>query len=144
MQRDGGPGGAGGAGNPVGGSFTGASASIDTVLQFAYAYSGKVAVDDNETTLIESRTGNFLFVGTWQPQYMVTSPSGDDYLFQVSLNDNIVASVILAAAADRDSFYRPVKLIIPAYTVVKMTAANVTNSDTNDVGGVLTGRTYRG
>jgi len=139
-------GGGGGGGGLVGlsNSFTGASSSIDTVLQFAYAYSGKVPVDNNETTLIQSTTGNFLFVGTWQPQYMVTSASPDDYLFQVYLNDNIVASVILAASADRDSFYRPVNLIIPAYTAVKMTAANVANTNSRDVGGILTGRTYRG
>ena len=50
MQRDGGPGGAGGAGNPTGGSFTGPAEALEIVGNHAYAYSGGIALN-NETKL---------------------------------------------------------------------------------------------
>jgi len=128
-----------GAGN----SFTGAAKAIEVYGDFAVAYSGVVSADNTETTLIESTTGNFLFVGTWLPQYMVASQSGDDYRFVVYLNNSIVASVIMASAADRDAFYLQANLIIPAYTQVKITAQNTSDTSANDVGGILTGRIYR-
>lgn len=138
-----GDGGGGGGILGVGNPFTGAAKAIEVYGDFAVAYSGVVSADNTETTLIESTTGNYLFVGTWLPQYMVASHTGDDYRFVVYLNNSIVASVIMAAAADRDAFYLQANLIIPAYTQVKIIAQNTTDTTANNVGGILTGRLYR-
>jgi hypothetical protein len=112
------------------------------VGQHCYAYSGTVDVDATETNLLKFTSGSGYIVARWLPQYMVESHVGDDFRFVVYFNDQVVASVIMAAAADRDAFYRDVDLIIPPLTEVKMTADNKTQNVARLVGGILTGRIY--
>ena len=50
--------------------------------------------------------------------------------------------MIIAEGADRDAFYNVVNLIIPPYTKVEITAANVTDTNTRAVGAIVTGRVY--
>jgi len=110
--------------------------------EHAYAYSGEVSVDSTETDLLNFTTGSGYFVGQWLPQYMVDSHVGDDFRFVVYFNDQVVASVIMAAAADRDAFYLQANLIIPPNTHVQITGDNKTQNVARNVGGILTGRVY--
>ena len=51
----------GGAGNPVGGSFTGAAEALEVYGDFAAAYSGNIQVNTSAVTHLEFITGNYLF-----------------------------------------------------------------------------------
>ena len=57
-------GGVGGAGNPVGGSFTGVSFALEYILDRCYSYSGMLDPSTSEQTQLEFTTGNKLIVGT--------------------------------------------------------------------------------
>ena len=62
-------GGGPGGGGPIGvvNSFTGPSTSIEVIGEHAYAYSGVVTVNNNETSLIGPvTTGNYTIVGNIQ------------------------------------------------------------------------------
>ena len=112
---------------------------IRYVGNWAYAYSGSVGVDNNETALVESVSQSGIIVAEFQPQYLVKS--GDDYFFQVYLNDLVVIGLHLIAA-DTYTPYEKSKVIIPPLTLVKITAQNTTDSSNNNVAAVLTGRVY--
>ena len=135
----------GGAGNPVGGSFTGASLALDVIGDHIYGFSGPVAVSNTAVTLIEHTTGNHYIVGTWIGNYnqdvSETLPT-EDYRFAISLNGTRIASCESSDAqgAARNTL---LDIIIPPYTVVKIEARNYSGSGTEDVGCVLTGRLYR-
>jgi len=117
--------------------------SLHYVGGHCYAYSGTVDVDATETDLLNFTSGAGYIVARWLPQYMVAAHVGDDFRFVVYFNNQIVASLIMAAAADRDAFYPGVvHLVIPPFTEVKATADNATQNVARLVGGILTGRVY--
>jgi len=118
--------------------------SLNYVGDWAYSYSGIVTVNNVETTLLESTTGNSIFVGTFQPQYMAAGAGSgtEDFRFIVYLNGNIIASILIAEATDRDAFYRPVNLVIPSDTEIKITGANTTDTQARNIGAIMTGRVY--
>ena len=66
----------------------------------------------------------------------------EDFRFIVKFDSQEVSSMIIAEGADRDAFYNVVNLIIPPYTKVEITAANVTDTNTRAVGAIVTGRVY--
>jgi hypothetical protein len=145
MQRDGGPGGAGGAGNPTGGSFTGPSLQLEYIGRDArpyghgYAYSGVVEVEDSEKTMLEFKTGaHYLEV---ELQAFNPSASNDDIALKLYMNNSLVYSDVLWNIQLYNSWP---KLIIPAYTEIKVTAENVGSSTGRNVDVILEGRSYRG
>lgn len=142
MQRDGGPGGAGGAGNPTGGSFTGPAQTLDIYGDFAVAYSGSVGVGAAETTLLSFQTGNFLFVGT--VNFSKNNSDGDDMQYQVYINDIAIIGLVEEYSTTRDVFFTPVPIIIPSYSVVKATALDLTGDNDRPIFSAMTGRIYRG
>ena len=144
MQRDGGPGGAGGAGNPTGGSFTGGSDALEILQDFAYAYSGLTAVDNNLNELLSFTTGNFLFVGILQ--YAADGETGDNFMSIVKLNGAIVhKSLADRTTQDYVTFgVQGINLIIPSYTEVLFTLQNVSTTASISWTPTLTGRIYRG
>jgi len=132
-------GGVGGAGAPIGGSFTGAAELLEIVGDFAFAYSGAVAVDNVETTLLEFQSGNFIFVGAFQHMYI--ADSADNYRWFVYLNETLVA--VAASGSLIETGRDEVELVIPPYTQVKISAQNFADTSSNDMGAVMTGRVYR-
>lgn len=135
-------GGVGGAGNPVGGSFTGPAQALEIIGNHCYAYSGQISADNNDTTLFTFTTGNYYTVGIFQPQYLVSSPASEDYRFKISLNGAIIGMTVLENASVSTPF-QEVELIIPAYTEVEIVCKNVTNTNATNMGGIITGRIYR-
>ena len=78
----------GGAGNPVGGSFTGPAEALEIIGDHAYAYSGAVALDNttNENTYIKFTSGNYYFVGTMQSNNLDEGAGTDDMVNFVYFN----------------------------------------------------------
>ena len=141
MQRDGGPGGAGGAGNPTGGSFTGPAEALELIGNHIYAYSGMKEINNVETSLIEATSGNYYAVG--HLDFFMGTVTSDDYVFKVYMNGGLIMHLIMDSANNRDAFFNPPDLIIPSYTILKITGQNGTDTTSNDMGVSFTGRIYR-
>jgi len=145
MQRDGGPGGAGGAGNPTGGSFTGPAEALELVGDHCMAYSGIQAIgsagQDVPGTLLQFTTGNYYIDIKLQAMRGYPASVTHDYLWLVYLNGSVVYEFYDSDATFNEN---PIYLVIPAYTEVKVTAQNSTAGTNNNVGAAIAGRVYRG
>jgi len=134
-----------GAGNPLGGSFTGAAEALEIVGNFAYAYSGTFPASTGETTALQFTTGNYLFVGKLQAnaylQYdnMTLRQMGA----KVTLNGTTIALLATDDGEEDAPMSNTQDLIIPAYTEVKI-LCTANTGDADNLGTVgLTGRIYR-
>jgi len=139
-------GGIGGAGNPVGGSFTGPAEALEIYGDFAAAYSGALAGITTSATALSFTTGNYLFVGQLQLNAAVdpTAPSsGSSTLCIITLNETKVAIIVSSAAVSTPETFASVtqQLIIPAYTAVLATVDS--GGNVGEVTVTMTGRIYR-
>jgi len=133
----------GGAGNPVGGSFTGPAEALEIIGDHAYAYSGQIASDAaNFVTLLSFKTGNYYSVVGWSADY--DSNSGDNAVIRASFNEKTIMAYWVNGGVTSPSDRDEIQLIIPPYTIVKIEAKNASNNETIYFYGRLTGRIYRG
>ena len=132
----------GGAGNPIGGAFTGPALALEYIGDHCYAYSGVISVDNSTTTLLNFTTGsNYALVDLTIHQGTGANVS-NDYLFALLLN-GVEVMTDRTDDGKQDYSNSPFRLILAPYTEVKLTAANVTGSDSNDKSAIMTGRVYR-
>ena len=136
------PNGAGGGGGPIGvsNSFTGVAQALDLYGNFAAAFSGGVSVDNNETTLVEFTSGNFIFVGNWRADYFENA--GDDVRWVLYFNDSKIQSISSNRNYEAGK-EGPVDIVIPPYTQVKITAQNITDTSTLELMTSMVGAIYR-
>ena len=138
----------GGAGNPVGGSFTGPAEALEIVGDFAYAYN-QVATDQLQSiaNTLEFTTGNYLFVGEWTVCGAVNkdgvSGTGGIDQFYLKLNGTTVMSLKTDTGEEDSPTKLTVPVIIPSYTQVQVSADCTINNDNWLVSNTLTGRIYR-
>jgi len=132
----------GGAGNPVGGSFTGAAEALEIVGDHAYGYSGLLDIS-TEADMLNFRTGNFYFVGTVQFNYV--EAAGEVFQYRFYLNNSVVQSYIDygGSTAANQTISNLIEVIIPPYTEVKATAANIQDSTARVQICSMAGRIYR-
>jgi len=130
----------GGAGNPVGGSFTGPAEALEYVEDRVYAYSGAIAATNNsnpDVTMLKFTTGSKTI--KCRIQYVDDGITSYARYFKITLNG---ATVSLAAWKDVDvTANMPVEgmdLIISPYTEVEV-LFNI-NGATDDGYALLTGR----
>jgi len=139
MQRDGGPGGAGGAGNPTGGSFTGAAETLELIGNHCYAYSGTFNPTGAASTYLSFRTGNYYVVGVVEINCDWAGTGGSNLSIEIYLNG---VRIVFEREVAND--YVPgdteFKVIIPPYTEVQV---DITGS-TAPANANITGRVYRG
>ena len=141
-------GGVGGAGNPVGGSFTGASLSLEYILDRCYGYSGTVQATTSEATLMEFTTGNKLIVGEITCIGGIENngggvAAGTVSAFTILLNGGEIARVKTSTAGtspDNPSLEK-FPIIIPPYTEVKITVFS-TSAD-GKCSALITGQTFQ-
>jgi len=134
----------GGAGNPVGGSFTGPAEALEIIGDHAYAYSGLHAASTTPANHLDFTSGNYYFVGRLYLNGAVApgSTNGQDSTCELSFNGVSVALIRTRCDADDQPSTQSNDIIIPPYTDV---TANVDSA----AGGVqttslvLTGRIYR-
>jgi len=136
----------GGAGNPVGGSFTGPAEALEIIGDHAYCYPGEFTADTTQTTRMSFTTGNYYTVGTMRLagySNMGSPATGATASAVVKLN-GIVVMNIRAGITFESPFSDKAELIIPPYTEVEA----ITDASTTDVDldGTITftGRIYRG
>jgi len=133
-----------GAGNPLGGSFTGPASAFEVIGDHVYVLTGSIDADNNITNLFEATTGNYYTVAKFQPLHFSTG-SSDNATFQIYMNGQEVITTLADGypASAAASPFNEINLIIPAYTVVKVDGYNRSSSSTIGLGFVLTGRRYR-
>jgi len=147
VQRDGGPGGAGGAGNPVGNTFTGTASGLDIYGDFCAAYSGQIIANNNTVTCLEFRTGNHLSVVEFS-QGVNYSNVGNGKLigFTIELNGTVICTNLEATqtfGTNENNEPSRYAFIIPPYTEVK-TEATTDGAADIEFFHTITGRIYRG
>jgi len=131
----------GGAGNPVGGSFTGAAEALEIVGDFAIGYSGEVSCGDDPINLLNATTGNYIFVGEFTPYYF-TEGETDDMVFELNLNGTTIIKLTLSdSTIPQNVVQNPV--IIPPYTQLQITCNRRLSGSARNVGATLVGRIYR-
>jgi len=138
----------GGAGNPVGGSFTGPAEALEITGDFAYAYSGvAVTINDGYLEMLKFTTGNFVFVGELTMVAMTVDndpAAGSRSNFKTTLNNSVVMNVSTVtgqgSAAANGTDVAPI--IIPPYTEVIV--SNRAAATGYHVFVTMAGRIYRG
>tara|TARA_Y100000310_G_C19960009_1_gene480794 strand:- start:57 stop:470 length:414 start_codon:yes stop_codon:yes gene_type:complete len=130
----------GGAGNPVGGSFTGPAQALEIIGDHCYAYSGfSTFTNAAEVSLLEFTSGNFYSVVEITP--MRNDTDSADSSHKMYLNDSLVAVLQNASGTEmgRSGFN---EALIAPYTKFKMTVI-MSSSATGQGGVMLAGRIYR-
>jgi len=140
----------GGAGNPVGGSFTGPATALELVgdetgeHKFAYAYSGGIPLSNETKTALEFTTGNFLFVSQTQLTGRTAGMAANKELgLIISLNGSeVLKQQPMTNNAQGFNDLDPFDVIIPPYTDVKV---EIYSNDTGNIDffATMTGRIYR-
>jgi len=123
-------------------TFSGSSKSIVVIGDFCYGYSGLLNIDDTETTMLESTTGNYTSVV--RIQFGNLESTGQDFLFQMYLNDQLVAALVTRTAITtaKSGTESGVKMVIPPYTTIKVTGDNKESSTAKNWVCNLSGRIY--
>jgi len=136
----------GGAGNPVGSSFTGPAEALEVVGNFAYAYSGSFPASTTPATRLSFTTGNYLFVGEIRLCGMIdetTAANGRITTMTVKMNDQKILFAKTAAAEEDMPSADVCPIIIPAYTKIEV----IQDANDDEVGIVgtisMTGRIFR-
>lgn len=139
-------GGVGGAGNPVGGSFTGPAEALEIEGDFAYAYSGFFIASTTIQTVLKFTTGNYLFYGTLQ----LNGPVDDDNPALTSIGEANISmngagiAILTNVTADAGSPNTATQdLIIPAYTEIQVDVVSSGNEGDHYGSVIITGRIYR-
>lgn len=88
----------------------------------AYAYSGEIGVDNNNTILLEFNTNNEYLNASIQ--IYNTSGSGDDIRYTIEFNNVVVLSKYINNANDLPR-NNPIIMAIPPFTNVKIRADNL-------------------
>lgn len=121
-------------------TFTGTSKAFSFLDDRLFAYSGAVAIDNNETAVIESQTGKGYTIAQFTPVYFDTS-SSDDVAYKVYFNNVQVYGTVVNGATSETPF-TSTHLVIPPLTLVKVSAYNRTDTSTLNLGAIITGRIY--
>ena len=117
--------------------------NLNYLGRFVYAYSGYVGVDNTETSVLKFRTGNGLIRVDIVLNYSGTNQVfSEDFAWKVKMNGKVIMGlVMLGAGLESPPQYFP--MLIPSYTEMDFTAANVTDSDTRNMSVLLSGRVYQ-
>ena len=103
-----------GSTNPVG-----VGGGINYIGKHAYANSGQISVDTNETTMLEFNTGNEYIVS--DVQFSAATAAGDNCNLTVRINEEIVtAQEFNNTYTAEPSLGYPVQILIPPFSKVKI------------------------
>ena len=133
----------GGAGNPVGDSFTGPAEALEVIGDHAYAYSGNVGTTSSNTTMLKFTTGNYYFVGGLEMHGNFATIAANNTNIRIVMNNSEIVETTNTTQQDSTLFDFPIQIIIPAYTEVEVTFSQAQGT-TIDMQATLVGRIYRG
>ena len=132
-----------GAGNPVGGSFTGPAEALEIIGDHAYAYSGANTTSGTgsaNNTTCKFTSGNYYFVGTLA-FYSDETGGATQYVDLTMNGQSVIKTSWDTAASSAMMSDTPVPIIIPPYTQVECLVG--VSSGTDEWTTQLVGRIYR-
>jgi len=139
-------GGVGGAGNPVGGSFTGPAEALEIIGDHAYAFSGLFGTSNTEFDILKFTSGNYYTVGRFACNGAVRMDLvdvGSITAYELKLNGTGVLRVKVDTN-DKDSPGQAfMEVVIPPYTEVEMSCNCTENTDNEKISASYAGRIYR-
>jgi len=104
----------------------------------AYAYSGLVEVESTEIICLEFNTNSEYLIAEMQMCYFSTNET-DNIKFMITF-DNIEIQTTQINDAFTHTPYTSIKLIIPPFTLVKVTGKNISGGGTRDIGVSVTAK----
>jgi len=133
----------GGPGGPVGSSnsFTGTANALEIVGNHISGLSGLSNFDNNAAELINFETGSYYCVLQFIPTRSDTDSA--DSQCRVYFNDTIVLVMPTSSGSATTNIGQPTRLIVPAYTQLKVDQLNVSNTSNLTGGIAITGELYR-
>ena len=130
-----------GAGNPAGsGGTAGTGKGLNYIADHGYAFSGSIAIDNTETTLLLFDTGPSTLVG--HIQFNIVQDTPDDYFYRVNINDELVTGYLSIGAQQGTDANNALQILIAPYSKVEITAQNVTDTSSNGIVATVIGRVY--
>ena len=117
-------------------TITGLALQFTDDNKHCYAYSGKIPVDGNETTLLEFETLSSYIIANIQLEYY--DASGDNMKYLVTINDVEVSVAILTGRTE--NWYNDMQIILPKYSRIKITGKNNSGAGIRSIGVTLTGK----
>jgi len=139
-------GGVGGAGNPVGGSFTGPAEALEVIGNHAYAYSGTFGAATSSQTLLSFTSGNYYFVGklTVNGGTEITTPgNGTVTSWTLSMNGQTIAVMLTETATEDMPATNSNDVIIPPYTEIEVASYSSSDDANSLTTAIMTGEIYR-
>ena len=131
----------GGAGNPVGGSFTGPAEALEIYGDHAAAYSGELNATDAGATFLKFTSGNYLFVGAFQ--VLTADQSGNEISADVKLNGVTIVKQTYRNDGNGPAGIFPLDIIIPSYTEVEVVMTNESGGGNKVYSCCFTGNIFR-
>jgi len=134
----------GGAGNPVGGSFTGPAEALEIIGDHGYAYNNTPA-NTTAATVMKFTSGNYYWVGTFQVNMGMDFTTRADVISiaQLTMNGGVISIISCGNSTPDAPTFVHQKIIIPPYTEVEITAKADQNEADRLITIGLTGRIYR-
>ena len=122
-------GGVGGAGNPVGGSFTGAAQALQYSGEYVCANSGLIDYDNSgNQTMLKFTTAGVDILAEFHFNYDARAMGGADLGWEIAFNGQEIWTAIIESQSPALYGINPLILFIPAYTEVQVDMANPAGS----------------
>jgi len=128
-------------GIPPTASVASAGQSILYLGDYAWCYTGGIGVINSATTVLETQSAEGILVAEVLLNYIFVG-ANDQMEWQVYLNDILIAGAKDSGPAVYTEFNNPIKLILPPFTKLKVTAKNASSATSRAMGVILTGRVY--
>tara|TARA_Y100001938_G_scaffold71096_1_gene98575 strand:- start:223 stop:624 length:402 start_codon:yes stop_codon:yes gene_type:complete len=119
-----------------GDTVTGLALQFTEDNKHCYAYSGKIPVNDTETTLLEFETLSSYIIANIQLEYFDAASDNMKYLVKIN-NVDVCVGIITGRT---ENWYNDLQVILPKYSRVKITGINNNATGTRSIGATLTGK----
>ena len=136
----------GGAGNPVGGSFTGPAEALEIVGDHGLALSGLFSSNTSTYTMLNFTSGNYYLVGALTCSGAINNSNpadGTNSAFTLSYNGTEVMMLKTDTADEKSPMTISMDIIIPPYTEVKVEGVDNVSIADRKTATSITGRIYR-
>jgi len=112
------------------------------VGQFAYGYSGRIAVGNSEILLMDFITGSGLITAKVQFFYAVDTSQNPNFAYTIKINGAVVSKYVVNGSSTYTSANNPVFLVIPPESHIELIAQNVEDSSTLTQSALITGKVH--
>tara|TARA_Y100001963_G_C6528920_1_gene330146 strand:- start:192 stop:578 length:387 start_codon:yes stop_codon:yes gene_type:complete len=124
-----------GASNPVG-----TGKGINYIGEHAYAYSGTIAADNNNTEMLKFSTGTAYIVA--KVQFFELTVSNDNIQHTIEINGEDVITVLSSQTVGVSEPDQWIPILLPPYSNIRVLAKNAQGSGDLDSGVAIVGRVY--